>query len=190
MRHDGQTVQKSAVSSRVLANVKIIGAVGEGYSVQAHRAIAWRILSAGLGLLPTGFRCSDCGLVSSFGGLDFSVGGIDFSIGGFRKSIGGFETPWPYPCAGRAIQYAIHLPKKCFNLSADLCLTLSISNKEAEGFEKRTLQPLSAKTGKFHRQKQAVRGPHMTVRPGRSLCAERLNTSERFEDQALQPLFR
>ena len=32
--------------------------------------------------------------------------------------------------------------------------------------------------------------PHMTGRPGPSLCAERLNTSERFENQTLQPLFR
>ena len=103
MRLYVQTVQKSAVSSRVLANVKIIGAVGEGYSVQAHRAIEWRILPTGLGLLPAGFRCSVGGLVSSFGGLEFSVGGIDFSVGDFRKSIGGFESPWPYPCAGRAI---------------------------------------------------------------------------------------
>ena len=98
----------------------------------------------GIGLAAGGIGFLVCGLVSSFGGLEFSVGGIDFSVGGFRKSIGGFETPWPYPCAGRAIQYAIYPPKKCFNLSADLCLTLSISNKEAEGFEKRTLQPLSA----------------------------------------------
>ena len=120
----------------------------------------------GIGLAADGIGLLICGFVSSFGGIDFSIGGFEFSgggiensVGGFRKSIGGFETPWPYPCAGRAIQYAIHLPKECFNLSADLCLTLSISNQEAEGFEKRTLQPLSAKTGKFHRQKQAVRHP-------------------------------
>ena len=162
----------------------------------AHSAGGIWLAADGIGLAAGGIGFLVGGFVSSFGGFEFSVGGIDISVGGiensvggFRKSIGGFETPWPYPCAGRAIQYAIHLPKECFNLSADLCLTLSISHKEAEGSEKRTLQPLSAKTGKFHPPKASCPFPHMTDLPGPSLCAERLNTSERFENQTLQPLF-
>ena len=144
MRPKGPNVQKCAVSSGILANVKFLG--GGGGRVQRAGTLSHRMAHSanGIGLAAGGIGFLVCGLVSSFGGLEFSVGGIDFSVGGFRKSIGGFETPWPYPCAGRAIQYANYPPKKCFNPSASLCLTLSISHKEAEGSEKRTLQPLSA----------------------------------------------
>ena len=149
MRPKGPKVQKCAVSSGILANVKFLG--GGGGRVQCAGAAGHGIaLSVG-------------GIGISVGGMGISVGGIDKSIGGIGFSIGGIETSRPNTRARRAI-YTQFLPsKKCFNPSAVGCFTLNISTKVAEGFGNRILQHGSAKPRHFPPQKKAAR-PHLTNR--------------------------
>ena len=156
MRHDGPTVQKSAVSSGILANVKFLG--GGGGRVQCAGAAGHDIaLSIGEMGISVG------GMEFSVGGMGISVAGIEKSIGDIGFSIGGIETSRPNPRARRAI-YTQFLPsKKCFNPSAVGCFTLNISTKVAEGFGNRILQHGSAKPRHFPPQKKAAR-PHLTNR--------------------------
>ena len=156
MRHDGPTVQKSAVSSGILANVKFLG--GGGGRVQCAGAAGHDIaLSIGEMGISVG------GMEFSVGGMGISVAGIEKSIGDIGFSIGGIETSRPNPRARRAI-YTQFLPsKKCFNPSAVGCFTLNISTKVAEGFGNRILQHVSDKPRHFPPQKKSAR-PHLTNR--------------------------
>ena len=162
MRPKGPKVQKCAVSSGILANVKFLG--GGGGRVQCAGAAGHDIaLSIGEMGISVG------GMEFSVGGMGISVAGIEKSIGDIGFSIGGIETSRPNPRARRAI-YTQFLPsKKCFNPSAALRFALSINTNVAEGFGNRTLQHGSAKTRHFPPQKKAARPPfNQSSQP--SLC--------------------
>ena len=181
MRPKGPKVQKCAVSSGILANVKFLG--GGGGRVQCAGAAGHDIaLSVG------GMGISVGGMGISIGGMEFSVGGIGFSVAGIEKSTLDFLS------AALKHQGQIHAPgalyirnfsprknvstlHKCtfgcarhsenkFSLcsllhksSATRCFALNISTKVTEGFENRTLQHGSAKTRHFPPQKKAARPP-------------------------------
>ena len=96
-------MQKCAVSSGILANVKFLG--GGGGRVQRAGALSHRKADSagGIGLAAGGIGFLVCGFDYSVSGIEISVGGIEFSVGGIENSVGGFETPKPNPRAGRAI---------------------------------------------------------------------------------------
>ena len=162
-------MQKCAVSSGILANVKFLG--GGGGRVLCAGAAGHDIALSvgGMGISVGGMGISVGGMGFSVGGIGFSVAGIEKSIGDIGFSIGGIETSRPNTRARRAI-YTQFLPsKKCFNPSAVGCFTLNISTKLAEGFGNRTLQHGSAKPRHFPPQKKAARPPfNQSSQP--SLC--------------------
>ena len=96
MRPKGPKVQKCAVSSGILANVKFLG--GGGGRVQCAGAAGHDIaLSVG------GMGISVGGMGFSVGGIGFSVAGIEKSIGDIGFSIGSIETSRPNTRARRAL---------------------------------------------------------------------------------------
>ena len=160
MRPKGPKVQKCAVSSGILANVKFLGGGGG------------RVLCAG---------AAGHDIALSVGGMGISVAGIEKSTLDFLsaalKHQGQIHAPGALYIRNFSPRKNVSTLHKCtfgcarhsenkFSLcsllhksSATRCFALNISTKVTEGFENRTLQHGSAKTRHFPPQKKAARPP-------------------------------